>query len=182
MSLVTELTTQLSAVALLLEEVAATRGAHRRSAYADLTQRAAAYAWTDSHVVVPALRRARWRGVRSDLLTASAQFQRALAEMLVVDPDASAFAQSLIAFRQAVSSLTAVVEQDTLAGALQNADVDSDPLALLEVGRAFAGPPHAPFDLSNATALVQDASIVLASLPAERPAERSAEQVAGGDS
>lgn len=173
MSLVAELTSQLNAVAVLLEQLAASRGARRRMLWAQLTQRAAAYAWIDSHVVYPALRRSGWKGVRSDLLTASSDFQRTLADLLVINPDAPTFPRALAPFRLAVAKLAAVL-QPGLAQALHGAGLDRDPLALLEAGRAFAAPPQPPFDLTKASQLVQEASVVLGSLPADRHAAEGA--------
>jgi hypothetical protein len=170
MSLIAALTSQLNAVALLLEEIAATQGSRRKVAYAELIRRAAAYAWVDANIVLPALRRARWKGVRSDVLTATVQFQSALADLLVTNPDGPVFAESLNAFRRAVAALAASVIGGTLAGAVREADLDGDPLALSEVGRAFDAPPRGlPFDLSRARQLVTDAAIVLAALQGSDP-------------
>jgi len=146
----------------------------------ELCNRASLHVVSRERFVLPAWQRAGWKNLSSDTLVAYVNFKRALAELLVCPPGKPGFAAALHGFLQAVAQQRIEDEQvlmPALRKALDVADrrtVFNDIEALYENAPVRTDEPASPEPGQlSVHALLDEAQVVLSSLPNDASASRA---------
>jgi len=164
------LSRQLVEISALAGELGRCERAAASGLYREVCNRATLHVLARERVLLPAWRRAGWKELPSDALAAHMNFKRSLAELMVHPPGKPGFRLALEAFVAAVEQHRQQDEQ-RLMPALRNAmDLDerralcNDIEVLFDAGMGASNEP-AIGSRSVAQALIEEAEVVLSSLP-----------------
>ncbi|MEW6706895.1 MAG: hypothetical protein AB1430_18775 [Pseudomonadota bacterium] len=171
---------QLELMNELVQGLQQRRGDTRaHAAWRELRDRAAAHFQAREQILLPALRRGGWKGLNNEALVAHMDLKRALAALCICEPADSDFPQVLRGFSHALEQQQ-LADKLWIVSSLRRLTSESERRRMCEeIERLYAAliPPadhylEAALHTRPGIAVLQDAAVVLSSLPGMAPPMR----------